>query len=75
MDDYSGVSVKVVNNEYSEWTQAHFRKDPNRYDCNRVAVLYRDPWLRRAKIITVCFFATQSRSWKYRAADVDVDVY
>ena len=79
MDDYSGVSVKVVNItmnlEYSEWTRAHFRKDPNRYDCNCVAVLYRGPWLRRAKIITVCFFATQSRSWKYRAVDVDVNVY
>ena len=54
---------------------AHFRKDPNRYDCNRVAVFYRGLWLRRAKSITVCFFATQSRSWKYKAVDVDVDVY
>ena len=76
MDDYSGVSVKVVNNELRiQRARAHFRKDPNRYDCNRVAVLYRGPWLRRAKIINVCFFATQSRSWKYRAADVDVDMY
>ena len=77
MDDYSGVSVKVVNNELriQRVDTGSLQKGSQSVRLYRVAVLYRGPWLRRAKIITVCFFATQSRSWKYRAADVDVDVY
>ena len=53
MDDYKfivffGVAVKGVklndlrDGEYSEWTQVHFNKAPNRYDSDCVAVTL--PW-------------------------------